>query len=167
MQVYVIERPDGIVKIGKSNNPSKRIRALENQGGFRSNRAWISIPRALANTTELRAHSALQHNRKVGEWFAVDFDQAVATVLENGQSASNKPSPNDISDRINARLEEIDMLATRLADHCNVTRAAVTGWTSGNTKHIRPDHLLMIADVLGLELRWLISGKGPRLNSEI
>jgi DNA-binding Xre family transcriptional regulator len=167
MHVYVIERPDGLVKIGKSGNPTKRIHALENQGGFRSERAWISIPSDMAAVTEYRSHKALHHNRTVGEWFAVEFDHAVATVQSNGRLGSDEQITDDITNRINNRLAEIGLLPIELARRCGVTRASVSGWTTGKAKNIRPDHLVAIADAIGLEIRWLITGKGPRLSSEI
>jgi transcriptional regulator with XRE-family HTH domain len=71
-----------------------------------------------------------------------------------------------IGQRIAVRLEELGMLPTELASRCGVSRAAVSGWINGTTKNIRNDHLLMVADTLGLEIRWLISGKGPRLAAQ-
>lgn len=87
MQVYVIERPDGLVKIGKSRNPSKRINTLETQGGFRSSRVWMSFPGVFDARTETRAHRALDISRTVGEWFSVSFDDAVASVVGNDKPA--------------------------------------------------------------------------------
>jgi transcriptional regulator with XRE-family HTH domain len=87
MQVYVIERPDGLVKIGKSGNPTRRINHLETQGGFRSSRVWMSLPGIFDARTETRAHRALDISRTVGEWFSVPFDDAVASVVGNDKPA--------------------------------------------------------------------------------
>jgi hypothetical protein len=125
MQVYVIERPDGQVKIGKSGNPTKRIRALESQGGFRSNRAWVSIPGALANTTELRVHHALNHRRKVGEWFAVDFEQAVSTVLANGQIAGKELTADEVIDRLGGTFKTAELF--------NLAPPSVSEWRAKNS----------------------------------
>ena len=72
--------------------------------------------------------------------------------------------PDYISDRINARMAELAMSAADLARRCHVSRAAVTGWTKGSSPNIRPHHLVNIADALGLEIRYLITGKGQRLS---
>ncbi len=125
MQVYVIERPDGQVKIGKTNSPTKRIRALESQGGFRSQRAWVSIPGALANTTELRVHHALNHSRKVGEWFAVDFDQAISTVLANGQPAGDELTADEVIDRLGGTYKTAELF--------KVAPPSVSEWRANNS----------------------------------
>jgi transcriptional regulator with XRE-family HTH domain len=49
-----------------------------------------------------------------------------------------------------------------LARRCGVTRASVNGWLQGRTVNIRPDHLFAAADALGVEARWIATGKGPR-----
>lgn len=97
MQVYVIERPtDGHVKIGRTNNPSQRIKHLEQQGGFRSSRAWMSIPGTFDARSEVRAHHALDGMRTVGEWFAVPFDEAVAAVVDNDTPAPRASVSQDV-----------------------------------------------------------------------
>jgi transcriptional regulator with XRE-family HTH domain len=55
------------------------------------------------------------------------------------------------------------MQQVELARRVGVSKAAVSHWLDGTTKFIRPEHLVSIADALGLELRWLITGRGPRL----
>lgn len=80
MQIYVIERPDGLVKIGRSVSPSPRIHKLAMQGGFELSRAWMSLPGLFSGDAELYAHQELAHRRVVGEWFDIDFDEAVECV---------------------------------------------------------------------------------------
>jgi transcriptional regulator with XRE-family HTH domain len=71
--------------------------------------------------------------------------------------------PDTINARIAQRLAEIGMSQAELGRICHVNRSAVNQWISGTVQHIRPDHLVAIADALGLEIRWLITGRGPRL----
>lgn len=111
MQIYVVERPDGQVKIGKSGNPTRRINSLENMGGFRSASAWISIPGTFDDKAEGRAHVALDNRRTVGEWFDVSFDHAVATVIENGTPPSI--SMDVSTDAIPVRQANLDILLKR------------------------------------------------------
>ena len=70
---------------------------------------------------------------------------------------------NSINERIRGRLADLDMQQVELARRVGVSKAAVSHWLDGTTKFIRPEHLVSIADALGLELRWLITGRGPRL----
>lgn len=72
-----------------------------------------------------------------------------------------------INERIAHRLAELGISQAELARRCHVDRSAVNQWVKGTVANIRPDHLLCIADALGLELRWLISGRGQRLARQI
>ena len=177
MQVYVIERPDGLVKIGKSGNPTKRIHALENQGGFRSERAWMSLPGAMDTKTELRAHHALSHNRTVGEWFSIDFDHAVSAVLANGDTQSIQ---------LNTKLPRNDNAKTRFADRLSkaLTLAGVPDKSIDKKRHLSAiasvterhagnylageklptmEGMIDLAIQLGVALEWLATGRGPML----
>ncbi|WP_152978244.1 GIY-YIG nuclease family protein, partial [Caloramator mitchellensis] len=40
--VYIIEKEDGSIKIGRSINPKTRLSFLETQGGFNIKRKYIS-----------------------------------------------------------------------------------------------------------------------------
>jgi hypothetical protein len=177
MQVYVIERPDGLVKIGKSGNPSKRINALENQGGFRSKRAWMSLPGTLDPKTELRAHHSLSHNRTVGEWFSVDFDNAVSAVLANGYTSpmpldTKSPRKDDTKTRFAYRLSQALTLAGVPDKSINKKRhlsaiASVTERHAGNylagEKLPTMEGMIDLAIQLGVALEWLATGRGPML----
>lgn len=128
MQFYVIERPDGHVKIGQSTNPSNRINAIETQGGFRITRAWVSIPGALPLTSEYSAHRFLSKYRTIGEWFAMDFDRAVYTVSDCG-NPETFPEPTG--------LDKLGLFAKsyggqrHLATALGVTQSLVSGWRHG------------------------------------
>jgi hypothetical protein len=127
MQVYVIERPDGLVKIGKSGNPTSRINHLENQGGFRSTRAWFSIPGALPFTSECRAHQVLREYRTVGEWFDMDFDKAVDTVAACG-NPETAPEPTAL-DKLGLFIKSYGGLP--LAKTLGVSESLVSSWRHG------------------------------------
>ena len=68
-----------------------------------------------------------------------------------------------LATRIKDRLEELGMGQAELARRCGVDRSAVNQWVSGRVPNIRPDNLICVADTLGLEIRWLATGRGPRL----
>lgn len=74
--LYVFQADDGPVKIGISENPQKRARELELSAGRAITRRFISPcinnPRAI----EQALHKHFRAYRTVGEWFAVNFDEA-------------------------------------------------------------------------------------------
>lgn len=72
-----------------------------------------------------------------------------------------------INDRIRQRMADLGISQAELARRCHIDRSAVNQWVKGTVSNIRPDHLLCIADALGIELRWLISGRGPMLARQI
>lgn len=78
--VYVIERPDKVVKIGKTKAPTKRIRSICLQGGFEANRVFVSSDLRNAAFVERAAHHALSEFRVIGEWFDCSFSTASAVV---------------------------------------------------------------------------------------
>lgn len=65
--------------------------------------------------------------------------------------------------RVTVRMEELGLQATDLAEACNVTVTAIGFILKGSTKFPRPETLFALADYLGLEARWLGTGKGQRL----
>jgi len=49
-----------------------------------------------------------------------------------------------------------------IARHVGVSRATVTAWMKGDAVSLKPGHLFAVADLLGIEARWLATGQGPR-----
>lgn len=68
-----------------------------------------------------------------------------------------------LASRITSRLSELGMTQAELARRCGVERSAVNQWVNGKVPNIRPDNLICVADTLGLEIRWLATGRGQRL----
>ena len=52
-----------------------------------------------------------------------------------------------------------------IADKCDITPQAITGWT--NTGSIDKNHIAVVADETEYNLHWLITGKGPKLKSQL
>ena len=68
-----------------------------------------------------------------------------------------------IGDRIAEILrEDPSKKQSALAEACGVTRASVSDWISGKSKTLKPENLVAAADYLGVELRWLANGTGPK-----
>lgn len=67
-----------------------------------------------------------------------------------------------ITDRIKAIILESGMKDVEIARQTGISKQSVGDWKNGRSVHIKPDNLLAFADAFGIEIRWLISGKGPK-----
>src|SRR5574343_13539 len=77
--VYIIEIAKSHIKIGRTKNPEKRIRAISTQSGFCPINVWISKESINFKEMEIEAHKVLSKYRIIGEYF--DFDFLCATQL--------------------------------------------------------------------------------------
>jgi len=78
--VYVIEKENNHVKIGRTKNLESRIKTLESQGGFKVSRIAVYGPYNNSHSIETKAHRMFQAQRLVGEWFNVDFQEVSISV---------------------------------------------------------------------------------------
>lgn len=78
--VYVALRQDGLVKIGITSYPERRKKELENGSGFKIEKFFNSDIYSNANKIESLVHKTLSDQRKQGEWFDCNFDEAVKEV---------------------------------------------------------------------------------------
>ena len=67
-----------------------------------------------------------------------------------------------INDRINEVVREDGRPAVEIARDAGISKQTLNDWLKYRTKNPQNEHLLNFADALRLELRWLISGKGPK-----
>jgi hypothetical protein len=67
--VYIIENEHGMVKIGVSKQPIKRIQILQNQSGLKIVNSYISEPTTKYRDIEKYLHQQFSIYRKKGEWF--------------------------------------------------------------------------------------------------
>lgn len=75
--VYIIEKPNGNIKIGKSRNPQSRFCQISQIGGFEIKRTYVSEKCSNYSEIEALMHSIFSSKRVIGEWFKVNFDVAV------------------------------------------------------------------------------------------
>lgn len=80
--VYAVERPDGMVKIGVSKHPRRRMRTIETQGGFKAKAKFFADAVENGREIEKRVHEHFAPFRNVGEYFSVDFRVAVHVIDE-------------------------------------------------------------------------------------
>lgn len=86
--IYIIQKKNKLVKIGISKNPKQRISAIETHNGEKSINIFIS--EKLKNYMEIEKlmHTYFKEFRVLGEWFNIDFDEAVeifASVMPKTQ----------------------------------------------------------------------------------
>lgn len=65
--LYVMQATDGRIKIGRSQNPDRRLLALQSAAGIKLHLIAVFEGRG---DEELAVHAALKEHRGVGEWFS-------------------------------------------------------------------------------------------------
>jgi len=99
--VYIIEI-NGLVKIGRSQNPSSRIKNIATACGRKIEKTYISP--ACSNYCEIESsmHSIYKDRRKGGEWFDVPFCEAVlmleSQTFEPIKARDEPTNPSESSD---------------------------------------------------------------------
>lgn len=66
------------------------------------------------------------------------------------------------NDRINEVIRDSGREPAEIARAIGITKQTMNDWTQFRTKNPQNAKLLAFADEMGVELRWLISGKGPK-----
>lgn len=80
--IYILEKGNGLIKIGASTRPHKRLKELSRIGGFEPKRKFISEDMSNYFAVENELHKIYSDKRAVGEWFEIDFDDAVNKFFE-------------------------------------------------------------------------------------
>lgn len=75
--VYIIRSDEGPVKIGISIHPEKRIRSIGLASGRSIVQAFVSPEIPNPQQIEVLLFERFAAKRMVGEWFSIDFDEAV------------------------------------------------------------------------------------------
>lgn len=76
-QIYIFKNTlFPIVKIGMSDNPSKRLTTIENASGFPLELYFESTPIKRPRIVEGLIHKRLTEYRQRGEWFTIEPDKA-------------------------------------------------------------------------------------------
>ena len=155
MHVYVLEADHGC-KIGRSIDPTKRLKSIEMQGGFAATRAWVSLPAKSAMTIEREAHAALADHRTHGEWFGIDFDSAVDAVC----SVTPILPTNTFGARLRSARITADLTQTQLSVKTEgaCSQANISKLESRNATG--SEYTAQLARALGVDAYWLATGKG-------
>lgn len=168
MHVYILQRPDGLLKIGFSTDPTTRLRNLETQGGFSASSAWVSVPTEKAKSAERKAHKKLSEHRVIGEWFDAGFDDALGAVLDalsdsksDGDTEERAAPPQDsMQERLVYAVKSRGLTQQQFADSLGLTKGAVNHWLTGRYA-LRFEHIEQVSAILGVSPAWLAFGHGP------
>lgn len=76
-QLYIIKSEEGPVKIGISIHAKRRIVQLSSTSGRAFIRTFISPDLPMVENLERALHQRFSDGRGLGEWFDIDFDEAV------------------------------------------------------------------------------------------
>ena len=85
--VYVISDGLGLCKIGRSENPTRRLSDLQ-PGSSAKLVLAAAIPTLRSSVLETIIHKSLAHLRERGEWFRIAADEAAEAIM---QAASALP----------------------------------------------------------------------------
>ena len=66
------------------------------------------------------------------------------------------------SERLADAMQEAGITGRALAAAVGVQESSVSQWLSSKIKSLSGEHLFAVADTLGVEARWLLTGRGPR-----
>ena len=78
--VYVIENENHKVKIGRSITPEKRIRHIEKISGYKVINTYVTPCLHQYIQLETFLHGHFDTNRSIGEWFNINYYDAVSYV---------------------------------------------------------------------------------------
>jgi len=79
---YVMKNENGLVKIGISKDIDTRQNTLEHTSGYKIIDIFYTKPKRKALIVEAELHRYFSNYRKLGEWFYLEFDDAVEKTKE-------------------------------------------------------------------------------------
>ena len=80
--LYVMEGPNGVIKVGFSSLPARRATTLTRKSGVKVAVAWLGKTwRVNAHAIEQATHRRIAHHRVIGEWYILDTETAVSVIL--------------------------------------------------------------------------------------
>lgn len=89
--VYVFGSEEGPVKIGISVNPASRLREITCRSGRDLSKVFISPEMSCYQAIEKYLHGVFARSRRPGEWFDIDFDEAVSELEKVGVYSEYEP----------------------------------------------------------------------------
>lgn len=134
--VYVIENEIGLIKIGTSINPGKRIKTIEGQTGLSITNKFLSPKCSNYYFIERVLHKRFDEARKHGEWFKANFNEACKYLMMQ-EFDFNPPirtpsNPEEIISLLDLLLPEAsdeENYIDRIDFHCDICRCPKDLWS--------------------------------------
>ena len=90
MHLYILQSEDGPVKIGITGDPHKRIGAIRTASGREFCRVYVSPAIEAAAAIEVRLFQRFRDRRLPGEWFSIEFREALDAADEIGLQVAGR-----------------------------------------------------------------------------
>jgi len=74
----------------------------------------------------------------------------------------NSLKTTSFTGRLTDAMDASKVKAIDISRATGVSRGSISKWVSGATKSILAEHAIVLAELLGVNIEWLILGKGPR-----
>lgn len=98
--IYIFKSETGECKIGVSNNVDRRRKAIEMMGGKRIVDIYHTPKCFNAYEIESNMHRLYADKRLVGEWFDIDYDNAIINLKKEFQENANLEFKDNVFDYI-------------------------------------------------------------------
>jgi len=121
--LYIVKSKSGIIKIGRSSCPKRRIAEIAKATGTAVIKQYLSPLCLNAQTIERHLHKHFAEYRQEGEWFKVDFQTA---VKEAKQQTFQTEEPSKLmsfefeSNQLRTMVDEKGELWFCLKDACDI-----------------------------------------------
>ncbi|MDM8565494.1 BRO family protein [Candidatus Halobeggiatoa sp. HSG11] len=93
--IYIVKAKGGLIKIGRSACPKRRITEIAKATGTKVVKQHISPLCLNASKIERHLHKHFAEYRQQGEWFDIDFKTAVDEAKKQ-KFQTNTPTPNEL-----------------------------------------------------------------------
>ncbi len=80
--VYIALSENGLIKIGRSTDPYKRLKTLQNSTGYIFTKIFLTDLIFNFSEIENKMHKYFKSYKKQGEWFEINFETAVEKIKQ-------------------------------------------------------------------------------------
>jgi len=93
------------------------------------------------------------------------YAQGMTIIMLDEQAATMDSMA--FAERLKVARKASGMTQEQLARAVGITASAVSHLESGSSKSLSMDHIFACADALGVNAKWLSTGKGPRIGHDL
>lgn len=90
---------------------------------------------------------------------ALGMHESIDLLIRQALQTNIKPMIEKTADRLKYALKQAGITNTAIADACDITPQAVTGWLK--TGRISKKAMYVVAELTGFNAQWISTGRGP------